>query len=79
MSISMEVKCDICNESKKPSNGWTIGFSSPGYQQISPLVQIYKWDDKRANEPGAKHLCGTECEAKFVTRITSTWRGVSSV
>ena len=73
MAISMEIKCDVCGEFRKPTNGWTLARVHADH------VTFEVWQDQVATHDDMNHLCGTECEAKFLTRITSKWREASHV
>lgn len=51
--------CDECNTPKTPSNNWLL------MNPLSPTgINIFKWDDEKAEIQGVKHLCGIQCVLK---------------
>jgi hypothetical protein len=65
--------CEICNEERKPSNGWVMArvgkLNSTSINQIT----FMPWDMKKEKDKHIKHLCGSDCQSKFLLRITSNW------
>lgn len=61
MKIDAPWRCDKCNRLKEPTNGWLIG------NVITDGFCVDSWDEEKANDPKAAHLCGVECGQKWTT------------
>jgi hypothetical protein len=88
--ITDPFKCDGCDTPKMPSNNWLIGLPSLTVH-IQPTladgslctvatsaIALLPWDDKLADLPDAKHLCGVECSQKFVGKEVSRTKGAKN-
>jgi hypothetical protein len=85
--ITDPFKCDGCDTPKMPSNNWLIGLPKlevtlhPEQKDgalcvvTTTAIALLPWDDKLADLPDAKHLCGVECSQKFVGKEVGKAKG----
>ena len=65
--------CDVCGDERKPSNGWVMASVKESSLNQSAQVIFFPWDPSKERNKQIKHLCGSDCQSKFLLRITSTW------
>lgn len=64
------IGCDICGRQRARENcdDWLLGFdtpsaSAPGGRDVKFLG---KWEQRRALDPGAVHVCGANCRDQYI-------------
>lgn len=73
--IELVFHCDVCGVTKQPSNGWTMAsISQEASEYTPPSISMYPWFELWQENKDLKHLCGSDCESKFVSKITASWR-----
>jgi hypothetical protein len=72
MSVTETYQCDICARSKAPNDIWWLAWIDcmPGEtsDQTQPAIQITRWQNYHAHNPGVSHLCGAQCAARWMDR-----------
>jgi hypothetical protein len=65
-------ECDNCGNTKEDAEIWIMGFAAErmGVTEARREVVIASsWDDDRAAEPLAIHLCSEECRAEYIQKL----------
>ena len=70
--IDQVYRCDVCNTPRGETNHWLIAFYA------STHFYVYPWSDKQAEDPAAKHLCGSDCAHKVLGRYLESLRNGES-
>jgi hypothetical protein len=65
---STRFDCDMCGDTKRPSNGWWVAMVGP----VDDRLKIGPWNSLTATEEGAVHLCGAGCAHKLLDRFLAT-------
>jgi hypothetical protein len=68
-----KITCDICTVEKKDTNNWIMWQEGTESKHI-----IFRpWDNERFREQAegtSGHVCGQDCAAKLLMRITEGWK-----
>jgi hypothetical protein len=65
----LQYLCDVCHKVKPENQNWILGFDVQveGQRTMSrSLVFADNWDEKRAIEWSAIHLCSEACKQKYM-------------
>ena len=64
------IGCDVCGRQRARENGdgWILGFdipstSAPGGRHLKFLE---RWEQRRALDPGAVHVCCVACRDQYI-------------
>ena len=71
--VMVEVICDNCGATKKSDREWILGNKqqkgSLRSGSFRTLLRFFDgWYSRLATEPGAIHLCSTECKEKYARK-----------
>ncbi len=65
--IEQPYLCDICQQAKRPSNGWFCAFvESPETEAVRVIV--VKWNDELAEREDVRHICGIDCGSRWLVK-----------
>lgn len=65
----LQYLCEICRNVKAEGQAWILGFDvqTEGQRAVTrSLVFADRWDENRANDWTAIHLCSEACKQKYL-------------